>query len=259
MTEQGSAWVPELLDRLDDLHAQMVRDGRIGELGLEADVILPLKPSDYFRRQVYIGASFPSPSDAAVFHDIGLDHVMWGSDYPHHEACWPYSRESLRRTFAGWSEADLRQVLAGTAASVYGFDLDLLAPIAAEVGPDGRRGGHAARPRSRPTPRAPRSTATDPPLGRHAAPAVASVPCCTSTGNGGTRRRGRRSTSTNPATGEVIGRAADAGVDDVQAAIEAADAAFGVVVDAHRVRAVGVPRTRRTSSCSSGARRWPSS
>jgi len=60
---------------------------------------------------------------------------MWGSDYPHHEACWPYSRESLRRTFAGWSEADLRQVLAGTAASVYGFDLDLLAPIAAEVGP----------------------------------------------------------------------------------------------------------------------------
>ena len=135
MTEQGSAWVPDLLDRLDNLHEQMVRDGRIGELGLEADVILPLKPSDYFRRQVYIGASFPSPSDAAVFHDIGLDHVMWGSDYPHHEACWPYSRESLRRTFAGWSEADLRQVLAGTAASVYGFDLDLLAPIAADVGP----------------------------------------------------------------------------------------------------------------------------
>ena len=26
-------------------------------------------------------------------------------------------------------------MLAGTAASVYGFDLDLLAPIAAEVGP----------------------------------------------------------------------------------------------------------------------------
>ena len=33
--------------------------------------------------------------------------------------------------------------------------------------------------------------------------------------------------STNPATGEEIGTAADAGVDDVQAAIEAADAAFG--------------------------------
>ena len=71
---------------------------------------------------------------------------MWGSDYPHHEACWPYSRESLRRTFAGWSEDDLRQILAGTAASVYGFDLDLLAPIAAEFGPDGRRDRHPARP-----------------------------------------------------------------------------------------------------------------
>ena len=192
MTEQGSAWVPDLLDRLDNLHAQMVRDGRIGELGLEADVILPLKPSDYFRRQVYIGASFPSPSDAAVFHDIGLDHVMWGSDYPHHEACWPYSRESLRRTFAGWNEADLRQVLAGHR----GVGLRLR-PRPARA--DRRRGAgrRSARwplrsPRSPPTPPAPRSTAPDrrPDLGRHAAPAVASVPCCSSTENGGTPRRG---------------------------------------------------------------------
>ena len=64
--------------------------------------------------------------------------------------------------------------------------------------------------------------------------------------------------SRNPATGEVIGQAADAGVADVHAAIEAADAAFG--------RGRPAPRTsgrrtspRRTSSCSSGARRWPSS
>jgi hypothetical protein len=60
---------------------------------------------------------------------------MWGSDYPHHEATYPYSIESLRRGFASWPEADLRKVLADNAAKVYGFDLDALAPLAAAHGP----------------------------------------------------------------------------------------------------------------------------
>ena len=89
----------------------------------------------YFKRNVYIGASFPSPSDAPVIREIGLDRVMWGSDYPHNEACSPYSKESLRRTFEGWSPEDLTQILSRTAADVYGFDLDLLAPLAGEFGP----------------------------------------------------------------------------------------------------------------------------
>ncbi|HEX2737992.1 MAG TPA: amidohydrolase family protein, partial [Acidimicrobiia bacterium] len=65
----------------------------------------------------------------------GVDRIMWGSDYPHHEATYPYSRESLRLTFSGWGEVQLRQMLGENAAKVYGFDLDVLAPIAAEYGP----------------------------------------------------------------------------------------------------------------------------
>jgi hypothetical protein len=42
---------------------------------------------------------------------------------------------ALRHSFRGWSEADLRKLLAGTAAAVYGFDLDALAPLAAQHGP----------------------------------------------------------------------------------------------------------------------------
>ena len=79
--------------------------GRIGELKFDADEVLPLAPSEYFHRNVWVGASFPSPVDADARHDIGLDHFMWGSDYPHHEACWPYTRESLRRSFAGTDPA----------------------------------------------------------------------------------------------------------------------------------------------------------
>ena len=34
-------------------------------------------------------------------HEIGLDKLMWGSDYPHREASYPYTKEHLRLTFEG--------------------------------------------------------------------------------------------------------------------------------------------------------------
>ena len=60
---------------------------------------------------------------------------MWGSDYPHDEGTYPYTREHLRQRFAGARRTKLRAILAGNAAKLYGFDLDKLAPYAAEFGP----------------------------------------------------------------------------------------------------------------------------
>ncbi len=134
MTEQGVAWAAEELRRMDGYHAQMSKSGRVGELGFDADLVLPLKPSEYFDRNVWIGASFPSPSEAAAIRQIGVHKAMWGNDYPHHEGTYPYSLESLQRSFSDWDEADLRKVLSDNAAEVYGFDLGSLSPLAAEHG-----------------------------------------------------------------------------------------------------------------------------
>ena len=68
-------------------------------------------------------------------HRIGVDHVMWGADYPHLEGTSPYSHEAIRLTFAGVPEAEVRAMLAENAARVYGFDLALLEPLAARFGP----------------------------------------------------------------------------------------------------------------------------
>jgi predicted TIM-barrel fold metal-dependent hydrolase len=134
ITEQGAAWIPPLLRQLDEYHAQMA-SGRIGELKYGPDDRLPLPPSAYFARNVWVGASFPSPSEAAARHEIGLDRFMWGSDYPHDEATYPYTRESLRRSFPGTEPAELRRILAGNAAEVYGFDLAYLDTLGAQHGP----------------------------------------------------------------------------------------------------------------------------
>jgi predicted TIM-barrel fold metal-dependent hydrolase len=133
LSEQGCAWVPSTLASLDML-AMAASMGRTGELKIDSDA-LPLSPSEYFQRNVWIGASFPQLKDAAAMRKIGLHKVMWGSDYPHHEGVTPYTREHLRRAFHDWSTDELDQVLTTTACDVYGFDADRLAARAVEVGP----------------------------------------------------------------------------------------------------------------------------
>jgi predicted TIM-barrel fold metal-dependent hydrolase len=135
LTEQGASWIPPALAQLDGFYGQAKRYGRIGELKYTPEEILPMTPSEYFHRNVWVGASFPSPVDAAAREAIGVDHYLWGSDYPHYEASWPYTRELLRRSFADAEPAELRKVLGANAADLYGFDLAALDEIAARVGP----------------------------------------------------------------------------------------------------------------------------
>ena len=66
---------------------------------------------------------------------LGIERMMWGSDYPHNEGTGPYTREHLRQLFCDWDPDDLQQVLASTAAELYAFDLDALAPLARRYGP----------------------------------------------------------------------------------------------------------------------------
>jgi hypothetical protein len=95
---------------------------------------LKRKPSEYFATNCYLG-SFFNRGDIDARHDIGVDRLMWGADYPHHEGTYPYTMEALRVDFAGVSQEDVRMMTSGTAADVYGFDLANLREIANEVGP----------------------------------------------------------------------------------------------------------------------------
>ena len=58
LTEQGCVWLPSTLAQLDGMH-MAATIGRIGELKIDIDAELPLSPSEYFQRNVWIGASFP--------------------------------------------------------------------------------------------------------------------------------------------------------------------------------------------------------
>ncbi len=134
VTEQGTGWIPETIAQLDGLHSRIM-SGRGGEVGFPDEAKLPLKPSEYWARNCWVGSSFPSPREIKMRHRIGIEKVMWGSDYPHHEGVWPHTREHLRRSMVDVPDDELDMMLAGNCADVYGFDLEHLARFATEVGP----------------------------------------------------------------------------------------------------------------------------
>ncbi len=128
LTETGCSWILETLRVLEfkadhPLFKHFTKD-------------LSLRPSEYFERQCFLGASFLPPHEGEDRHRIGIDKLMWGSDYPHLEGTWPNTMDSLRKTFGTYPEDETRALLGGNAAEVYGFDLDLLTPIAQRVGPE---------------------------------------------------------------------------------------------------------------------------
>jgi predicted TIM-barrel fold metal-dependent hydrolase len=136
-TEQGTAWIPEELARLDYFFGRMhsAAGSQEVEWGNEVVAKLSLKPSEYWARQCHVGASFIRPAEVTLRDAVGVDRIMWGSDYPHKEASYPYSHEALRLSFAGVEPHDVQAMVGGNAAELYGFDLDALASIAAQVGP----------------------------------------------------------------------------------------------------------------------------
>jgi predicted TIM-barrel fold metal-dependent hydrolase len=135
MTEAGCAWVPPLLERLDHTLASIRDTGSTGEIRYGKDHILPRSATEYFQQSCWMGVSNPGQPDVDARHQIGLDRFMWGSDYPHDEGSHPYTREHLRARFSAVEPTEVRQMLAENAAALYDFDLEALAPLAAEIGP----------------------------------------------------------------------------------------------------------------------------
>jgi predicted TIM-barrel fold metal-dependent hydrolase len=75
-------------------------------------------PSFYFQRQVF--ATFmEDPVGLRERHHIGIDNIMWASDYPHSETTWPNSKSLTDEWFTPLGEDDKRKVLWENCAKLY--------------------------------------------------------------------------------------------------------------------------------------------
>ena len=117
--ELNCGWLAYFLHRMD--RAFDSRGVRLQ--GSPFPTKLTMKPSEYFRRQLF--ATFiDDPYGLAHRDEIGVDNLLWSSDFPHSATFWPHSREKIAEDFQGIGEEDKRKILSENVAKLYGFEVD---------------------------------------------------------------------------------------------------------------------------------------
>jgi hypothetical protein len=128
LTEQAgvSIWLPLIMAELDAVAVS----GRFDPSGLSKS------PSEYFASNCFVGASFMSNAEALLTVEGGFaQNCLWGSDYPHLEGTYPWSKLSLRMSLAGIASEVARRMVGLNLVDVFGLDRGALQAIADRVGP----------------------------------------------------------------------------------------------------------------------------
>jgi predicted TIM-barrel fold metal-dependent hydrolase len=109
--EMELSWIPHFLDRIDYTYTQRVQQDRYRFQ--EA-----MLPSDYLHRNVFYG--FQEDGLGIKLRDlIGVDNLLWGSDYPHVESTFPRTQQILGEILAECTEEEKAKIAGGNAARIY--------------------------------------------------------------------------------------------------------------------------------------------
>jgi predicted TIM-barrel fold metal-dependent hydrolase len=112
--EHNLGWIPYFLDQLDYTYFQ--RQGNKSYYRFKSVE----RPSDLFRRNVF--CSFQDDAlGVQERHTIGLDGLMWGSDYPHTESTFPHSMKIMADRLRDVSPDEQQRIVYDNAARLYGF------------------------------------------------------------------------------------------------------------------------------------------
>jgi predicted TIM-barrel fold metal-dependent hydrolase len=114
--EHEAAWVPHWLQRMDWHYKNNSRHAP--EFWRFANGALP---SDLARRNLYVTFS-EDPASVAFRDVIGVDHLLWGSDYPHPESTFSRSEALLAAMMEGVPEPEVEKLVWRNTKELYGLD-----------------------------------------------------------------------------------------------------------------------------------------
>jgi len=107
--ETGVGWLPHFIECLDDRYW---RNRGWGDLPIE-------QPPSYYWYRNNAASFITDRSGIALRHQVGVDNMMWSSDYPHHGNDWPYSRKVIAETMAGIPAEEQARIVGGNAARIW--------------------------------------------------------------------------------------------------------------------------------------------
>lgn len=110
LVESGLSWIPFYLDTLDRRAKGPFEFPELKEL-----------PSHYFKEQVSV-TFFDDALGVELRSRLGVENIMWSSDYPHPDTTWPNSQAAIDRQFVGVPDDERFKMTYGNAARLYGLD-----------------------------------------------------------------------------------------------------------------------------------------
>ena len=112
--EHELSWIPFFMKRMDTTYVERHSQAAYR---YSSDAL----PSDFMRRNVYHG--FQEDELGIRLRDIiGVDRIMWGSDYPHAESTFPESQRILERSHGRASPTKKGLMLVGgNCVKLYGM------------------------------------------------------------------------------------------------------------------------------------------
>ena len=109
-------WAPYFMRRMDDTYKDRVA-GHSGHRYKSKDLL----PSDFMASNVYY--SFQEDDlGIQLRHYMGVDNLMWGSDYPHGESTFPRSREIVEHILEGVPEEEKAKIAGRNTARLFHFN-----------------------------------------------------------------------------------------------------------------------------------------
>jgi predicted TIM-barrel fold metal-dependent hydrolase len=111
LSEGGIGWMPYLLERIDYSW---------GRHKYWCDVNADKLPSELFREHIY-GCFISDQSGIEQRHRIGIDNIMFESDYPHSDSNWPHTRKLLAEHLADVPDDEARKIVELNARTLYNF------------------------------------------------------------------------------------------------------------------------------------------
>jgi len=111
--ESGIGWIPFALDALEY---------QIDETATEETRHLQRRPREYFRDHVYACFWFEEHAPVRSIRDIGVNNVLFETDFPHPTCLWPDSQAHAIKVLGHLSFEERKRVLQDNAAELYKID-----------------------------------------------------------------------------------------------------------------------------------------
>ena len=113
--ESGIGWIPFVLEASEYQMDEMVPTDRVN---------LSRRPTEYFRDHIYACFWFESLAPRTMLETIGVNNVMFETDFPHPTCLYPRSRERMVEVLSDLDPHVRRRVLQDNAAELYRVPLE---------------------------------------------------------------------------------------------------------------------------------------